>query len=304
MSNAYGQNPRLTYSDYLKVPELLRLQQCLAQPVAHDELQFIVVHQVYELWFKLVLHELEGVRAALDSCCATSGVTSPGSAAKGAGQASADVALRQATHLARRVEAIFQILVPQIHVLESMRPADFLAFRAALNPASGFQSAQFREVEILMGLRDEALVRRLGQDPRLPAVLARLTQPSVPDAFYAALARCGLAVTAPEVRGATSATRPRSEAEQSATFAALRRLYEQPQAQPTIYELCEALLDIDEQLVLWRRHHVMMVERQIGGKPGTGKGTTGDLDGIRYLSTTLDKRALPDLWAVRGLLSD
>jgi tryptophan 2,3-dioxygenase len=272
----YGQNARLTYGEYLKVPELLRLQREQSEPPAHDELQFIVVHQVYELWFKLILHELDAVTASI------AGATDEG--------------FRTATRLARRVVSILQVLVTQIHVLESMRPVDFLAFRSRLNPASGFQSAQFREVEILLGLRDPALLERLGSDPSAAAAVKRFSQPSLPDVLYAALRRRGLEVTPPGPA--------RGEAQAQATLAALRTLYERPDAQAVAYELCETLLDVDEQVTLWRRHHVLMVERQIGSKPGTGAGTTGQLDGIRYLRTTLDKQALPDLWAVRTVIQD
>jgi tryptophan 2,3-dioxygenase len=172
-----------------------------------------------------------------------------------------------------------------------MRPVDFLAFRSRLNPASGFQSAQFREVECLMGLKDVDLVRRVEQDPRIDVVRARMVAPAIPDALYALLAHHGLSVTAPGP--------DRTPTQRAATLGALASVYAAPDDEPVLYPLLESLLDLDEQLILWRRHHVMMVERHIGDKPGTGKGTTGDLDGIRYLATTLGKRALPDLWAVR-----
>ena len=272
----YGQDARLTYSEYLHVPQLLREQHCLAEPPAHDELQFIVVHQVYELWFKLLLHELDAVHDLVDD--------------------GRDASLREAARLCRRVETIFKVLVQQIHVLESMRPVDFLAFRNRLKPASGFQSVQFREVECLMGLKDADLLRRVDEDPRLPALRARLQADSIPEALYRTLAVRGHAVTAP--------VPVRSGAQAAATLAALRAIYERPDEHAVLHDLCEALLDIDEQIILWRRHHVMMVERQIGAKPGTGKGHTGDLDGIRYLQTTLGKRALPDLWDVRTVLTD
>jgi tryptophan 2,3-dioxygenase len=271
----YGQNARLTYSEYLKVPELLALQHEESDPPVHDELQFIVVHQVYELWFKLILHELDAIAAA------TAGATDEG--------------FRTAARLGRRVVSILHVLVGQIHVLESMRPVDFLAFRSKLNPASGFQSAQFREVEAVLGLKDPALMQRLATDATAAAAVRRFDRPSLPETLYAALRRRGLTVTVPGPE--------RSEAQAQATLAALRTVYEQPDAHSALYELCEVLLDIDEQVVLWRRHHVMMVERQIGAKPGTGAGTTGELDGIRYLRTTLDKQALPDLWAVRTVLA-
>ena len=272
----YGQDARLTYSEYLHVPQILREQACLSDPPAHDELQFIVVHQVYELWFKLVLFELDEVRRRID--------------------AGSDLDLRTAARLCRRVETIFKVLVQQIHVLETMRPVDFLAFRTRLKPASGFQSVQFREVECLMGLKDEALMKRVQGDPRLPVLQARAEGDTIPDALYRTLAARGLQITPPDAA--------RTPAQRDATLAALRVVYEDPDAHAPVHDLCEALLDLDEQLILWRRHHVMMVERQIGDKPGTGKGRTGDLDGIRYLQTTLGKRALPDLWDVRSVLAD
>ena len=275
-ANGTATFPQVSYAEYLKVPELLSLQTCLAEPPAHDELQFIIVHQVYELWFKLVLHELDAVHAAL---CEGD-----------------DLSLRTATRLLHRVETILKVLVGQIHVLESMRPVDFLAFRGRLKPASGFQSAQFREVECLLGLKDGDLLRRLGDDPRRPAVMARFEGDSLADALYRLLADRGLKVTPPDPA--------RTPEQRERTLQALRGIYENPDEASPVYELCEALVDLDEQVILWRRHHVMMVERQIGDKPGTGKGVTGDLDGIRYLTTTLSKRAVPDLWDVRGLLAD
>lgn len=270
----YGKDARLSYSEYLHVPQLLREQECLAKPPAHDELQFIVVHQVYELWFKLVLFELDAVHALID--------------------AGDDEALRTATRLLRRVETIFKVLVQQIHVLETMRPVDFLAFRAKLNPASGFQSVQFREVECLLGLKDEKLAERVGGDPRIASLRARLEGDSIADALYRLFADRGLHVVPPD--------EGRTEEQRDDTLQALRVIYEHPDESASLHDLCEALVDVDEQVVLWRRHHVMMVERQIGAKPGTGKGTTGELDGIRYLVTTLNKRALQDLWDVRTLL--
>ena len=136
----------------------------------------------------------------------------------------------------------------------------------------------------------------MADDPRARALAARAAGDTIPDALYRTLAARGLAVTPPD---------PARTAEQrDATLAALRTIYENPDGQAALHDACEALVDLDEQLILWRRHHVMMVERQIGDKPGTGQGRTGDLDGIRYLQTTLGKRALPDLWAVRGVLAD
>ena len=173
----YGQDARLTYSDYLHVPQILREQVCLSEPPAHDELQFIVVHQVYELWFKLVLFELDEVRRRID--------------------AGSDLDLRTAARLCRRVETIFKVLVQQIHVLETMRPVDFLAFRSRLNPASGFQSVQFREVEFVLGMKDESLLERLAPGERADSLSRRLKGDSLPDALYRVLAARGLRVVPP-----------------------------------------------------------------------------------------------------------
>src|SRR5262245_2735879 len=128
----YGQQSPVTYNTYLKVRELKELQMCLSNPAHHDEELFIIIHQTYELWFKLILHEIDEIFTLLDACKA-----------------------HRATCFFRRIVAIFKVLVSQIHVLESMSPRDFLGFRNALKPASGFQSSQFREIEIACGLRDK-----------------------------------------------------------------------------------------------------------------------------------------------------
>ena len=266
---------KVTYSEYLKVPTLLDQQQCLT-PGTHDELQFIIVHQVYELWFKLVLHEIDEIQRLVDD----------GSA----------VSLRGAVRLARRVHEIFRVLVLQIHVLETMRPTDFLKFRSALNPASGFGSVQFRETEVALGLKDRELASHAAGDPRYPQLLARLDAPSLVDSFYARLQALGLDVTPPSPE--------RTPEQERETIAAIKTIYDNPDDHATVYELCEALVDVDEQLILWRRHHVMMVERHIGLKPGTGKDITGGTDGIRYLAKTFARRAFDDLWAVRSVLTD
>ncbi len=264
----------ISYSDYLRVPTLLEQQHCRVSPPAHDELQFIVVHQVYELWFRLILHELDTVDAAL--------------------QTGGDADVRTATRLLRRVETILKVLVGQIHVLETMRPVEFLAFRYELNPASGFQSVQFREVECLLGLKSAVLMELVGDDPRIDVLRRRFEAPSLADRLYAMLRERGFDVSAPDPE--------RDDETRRRTLDALCDIYQQPDEHAGLYDLCETLVDIDEQIILWRRHHVMMVERQIGAKRGTGAGSTGHLDGIRYLRTTLDKQALPDLWAVRTQL--
>ncbi len=238
---------RLSYGSYLKIPELLALQQRLSHE--HDELLFIVAHQVYELWFKVVLHELEAARGRIDGD---------------------DIFF--ARHYLRRVYVIETLLVEQIEVLETMSPQDFLAFRSQLAPASGFQSVQFREIEFLSGLKDARYLARIEANPDEKLRLQRrLDEPSVADAFAALVRR----------RGSPS----------------LLEIFHDREHHGDLFDLCEALLDHDETFAHWRARHVLMVERQIGSKPGTGGSS-----GAQYLRTTLAKRFYPDLWELRSLL--
>lgn len=248
MSRRFGEEGReLSYGSYLKVPELLSLQQRLSEE--HDELLFIVAHQVYELWFKVVLFELEAARDRMD----------------------ADD-LFFARHHLRRVHAIEKLLVEQIEVLETMSPQDFLAFRSQLAPASGFQSVQFREIEFLSGLKEPKYVARLEVTPEEGRRLKkRLEEPTLDDAFRALVKR----------RGSPS----------------LLEIFRDRERYGDLFDLAEALLDHDEAFAHWRARHVLMVERQIGGKTGTGGST-----GAQYLRTTLDKRFYPELWEVRSQL--
>ena len=262
----------LTYGKYLKVPELLSLQECLSSPPHHDELLFIVIHQVYELWFKLILHEIDSAASCL----------------------SGDQVV-EATRLLRRVVEIDGVLVSQVGVLETMRPQDFLGFRYHLNPASGFQSVQFREIEFALGLKDRGILSRLQSLPgEVERLLERFDRPSLSDLFDELLVRRGFArEPAPEPDPA-GASRP-----QEWRLAALIEVYRRPDAYPDLNLLCEVLVDIDEWLSLWRARHVQMVERMIGTKRGTGGS-----EGVAYLQSTLPKRAFPDLWRVRTHLSE
>ncbi len=264
-----SETPALTYGRYLKVPELLGLQQCLSDPAHHDEPLFIIIHQAYELWFKLMLHELDTA----------------------AGHLEAD-RVGEATRLLRRVVEIQRLLVEQVSVLETMRPQDFIGFRYHLNPASGFQSVQFREVEFLLGLKERGLLSALRSEPAEIARLERrLSRPSLSDVVDGLLVRRGFArKPAPPPPEADGRVRP-----EEWRLRALLSLYEQPDAHADLMALCEVLLDIDEQLGLWRGRHVAMVERMIGAKRGTGGS-----DGVGYLRSTLPKRAFPDLWRVRS----
>lgn len=241
---------RLDYDSYLRIPDLLALQNTLTP--AHDELLFIVVHQVYELWFRELLHELEAARDRM-------GQGDPQS-----------IAL--ALHYLRRVTVIERLLVRQVEVLETMSPQDFLAFRADLAPASGFQSVQFREIEFISGLKNPAYLSRLDANgPERARLDRRLAEPTLWDTFMAALAAGG--------------------------SPPLVEIYRRREGYPALFDLCEALLDHDQAFALWRARHVLMVERQIGGKTGTGGST-----GAQYLRSTLDKRFFPELWEVRSRL--
>src|ERR1700724_1338214 len=237
---------RLSYDSYLHIPQLLDLQQGLTK--AHDELLFIVVHQVYELWFKVLIDELESVRSSIEA-----------------------EDLRAARHALNRVKVIEDLLVEQVAVLETMAPQDFLTFRSELAPASRFQSAQFREIEFLSGLKDAGYIKALdGETDARARLQKRLDEPSLLDVFSALLDRRGVTVS---------------------------ELYRKGDRDPELLELAEALLDHDEGFRLWRLRHVQMVERQIGDKPGTG----GSND-VRYLQSTLGKRFFPELWEVRSQL--
>ena len=247
----------LTYGGYLKVPELLALQQLRSEPAVHDELLFIVVHQAYELWFKQLIFELESVRDRMIA-------DDP----------------ERARHELTRVHAIERVLIEHIEVLKTMSPQDFLEFRSLLTPASGFQSVQFREVEFLSGLKDRRYLKDLAATPEDLARLARrLDEPTVWDGFAALLEAHGL---------------PMPEADEDARAASLLRMAREPE-HAALFAVSEALLDHDEAFATWRYHHVLMVEREIGAKTGTGGSS-----GVAYLRSTLDKRFFPELWGLRS----
>jgi tryptophan 2,3-dioxygenase len=264
-------NP-LAYGSYLKVPELLDLQALRSEPQAHDELLFIIIHQAYELWFKLVLFELDSV-----------------------GEHMREGDVYEASRLMQRVLTIEDLLVKQIHVLETMTPRDFLSFRAALKPASGFQSAQFREVEFLSGMKEGGQVMKSMQmlDDEKERLQERLDEPSLRMMFYELLADEGYDVVVPQDG------EPLDEDDRKQTLDALHEIFAAPENHFHIYQLAESLVAHDQNILLWRFHHVRVVERLIGTKHGTGGSP-----GVKYLNSTLSKRAYPMLWEVRGMLSD
>ena len=253
----------LTYGDYLKVPELLELQQ-LRSEAEHDEMLFIVVHQVYELWFKQILHELDQLGRHID-----------------------DDALARGEHQLVRILKILKTLVQQIDVLETMTPLEFMSFRSFLGSASGFQSAQFREVEFVLGAKNGSVLDRFAGTAEGDRLTRRYREPSIWARFCTFLSRQGLDVGADALdRPAEEPTQP-SEEVQEALLHAYRN-------DPALAGFCELLTDLDEGLQEWRYRHVKMVQRTIGTKQGTGGS-----DGAEYLRTTLFKPVFPDLWEIR-----
>ena len=230
------QGGRLTYGSYLRLDQLLSAQVLESDPPAHDEMLFITIHQVYELWFAQLLHDLTAVRTAMF-----------------------DGRLWWARHLLKRADAIERVLIEQLEVLETMTPQDFLEFRERLAPASGFQSVQFRELEFLSGHKDPAFMQRFRgiTDEERVRLEQRLAEPTLWDAFCHVLAEAGLDVVDDEAVTA------------SLVAVALDRT-----TYGEVWELAESLLDHDERAAQWRARHVQMVERQIGTKSGTG-GSSG-----------------------------
>ena len=247
----------LTYGAYLRLSDLLDQQVPESTPPAHDELLFITIHQVYELWFKLLLAELTDAR---------------------------DRMLAGESYLPRvrlgRARVVEDLLIKQVDVIDTMTPQDFLAFRTKLAPASGFQSAQFREIEYRLGLKDPSYLQHYsegtGERGRLEAALA---EPSLREAATAALERAGFDL---------------GDRSTEALAAAWLQVYRDADRWFELYELAEKLVDIDDALAGWRHKHVLTVERIIGHKRGTGGSA-----GASYLRSTVDKRVFPELWALR-----
>lgn len=249
---------RLSYASYLRLSELFQQQVLASEPPAHDELLFITIHQVYELWFKLLLHELAAARAAMF-----------------AGE------LWRAEHMLDRAAEIERVLIKQVDVLDTMTPQDFLAFRAVLAPASGFQSVRFRELEFLSGAKDPDYLRRLDLTEQDKAALeARLAEPSLWDAFVDVLRQRGLPVG--------------DDAEIRESLLLIAR---DPAGYGPIWELSEALVSHDANAANWRYRHVTTVERLIGAKSGTGGSSGGP-----YLRGRLGLRYFPLLWELRSYL--
>ncbi len=256
----------ITYNSYLKIDELLGLQQPRSDGPEHDEMLFIIVHQVYELWFKELLHELDRVSHLLQ-----------------------DDKSHRAQHTLKRILTILKVLVAQLDILETMTPLEFLSFRTRLEAASGFQSDQFRQIEFVLGGKNASAIERFPEGSRARAALERrLTQPTLWDAFLQYLAREGYRVPEADLtRDVATPVRP-SAAVQDILIDVYRR-------DPRNTELCERMVDLDEGFQEWRYRHVRMVERTIGSKRGTGGSS-----GAEYLRNTVGSTLFPDLWEIRS----
>jgi tryptophan 2,3-dioxygenase len=272
MTNDYGNNAPLSYNKYLRVADLINLQDCLSDPQHHDELLFITIHQAYELWFKQILHEIDAAITMMN-----------------------EDRLASAARTIRRIVEIEKLLVTQIHILETMSPISFLGFRDQLNPASGFQSMQFREIEFASGLKHEGLLHEFREDEFAHSRLQkRFNAPSLADAFYAALRKRGLDApvkTTASEGPSDSAERKKQYQKRTRTVLEILTHFEERYEE---YQLAEALLEHDEYFSLWRSHHIKMVERMVGTKRGTGGS-----EGVGYLRTTLEKKFFPELWEAR-----
>ena len=276
----------ISYKGYLRLDQLLSLQKRVSKPQQHDELLFIIAHQVYELWFRLMLEELEAAIAHMFS-------SDPYEAAR----------------LIRRVVTIQKVLIQQLEVLETIRPTDFLKFRSVLSPASGFQSLQFRELEFVSGQKEERFLELHKRDSADYGKLWKAWEsPTIWDGFRHVLKMNGFAVDPP---GGKKEGNERERATFEMEVDAVVAVYSES-GYSAVMELAEALLEYDKYFWLWRNHHVGMVERIIGRKVGTGaevvKETTDSYSfqsaGVTYLKTTLKRRFFPALWAARTKISE
>lgn len=258
----------LTYSAYLHLEELLKLQIPRSKPPEHDEMIFIVVHQAYELWFKLQLHELDKVKREFRANDTFGAIAT-----------------------FKRCRTIMKVMVEQIDIIETLTPVSFNSFRDRLETASGFQSYQFREFEFMLGYKRAELLQYFpsGSTGR-NALERRLREPSVVDAFYMFLAEQGIAI--PDELKSRDVTLPAIANEQ--VEEGLLRLY---MTRPELEILFELMTDFDEGIQEWRYRHVKLVERSIGSKRGTG----GSL-GVEFLKKSIFQPVFADLWAMRHKL--
>jgi len=257
---------KLTYSNYLKIDELLSLQEYRSETKEHDEMLFIIIHQTYELWFKQILHEFDKLRKELHK-----GET------------------WTAVKTIRRVLTILKTMVAQIDILETMTPLEFNSFRGFLDEASGFQSVQFREMEILCGLRSSHMIKAHEHQPQyVERMKNRMEEPTLWESFCSYLQHRGYESELPERKNNHGLMFESYEKLQETLIHIMKN-------DPETAMLCELFVDFDEGMQEWRYRHVKMVERTIGNKMGTGGS-----DGVSYLKNTLHQRIFPDLWEIRS----
>lgn len=255
----------LTYTNYLKINELLELQQLKSDPKEHDETLFIIIHQTYELWFKQIIHEFRKLNKELS-----------------AGNTWISIKTM------RRILTIMKTLVSQVDILETMTPLEFNSFRKFLGESSGFQSLQFREIEILCGLRFPLMKEAHKDDPKHIEILEqKMEEPTIWESFCKYLKKKGYSVSSPREneRGLVFNTSDENQKE-------LIKMMNEHQEAALVSEL---LVDFDEGLQEWRYRHVKMVQRTIGTKKGTGGS-----EGVAYLQRTLNQTIFPDLWEIRS----
>ncbi|SMO80540.1 tryptophan 2,3-dioxygenase [Gracilimonas mengyeensis] len=255
----------LTYTNYLKIDELLELQQLKSDPPEHDETLFIIIHQTYELWFKQILHEFGKLRKELEDGNTWSSLKTM-----------------------RRVLTILKTMVAQIDILETMTPLEFNSFRKFLGQSSGFQSLQFREMEIVCGLRFPLMKEAHKDQPEHLEILEkRMNESTLWESFCAYLRTRGFEVHPQRENEKGLVHNPSEKIQQEL----VKAMNEDPEAAL----IAELFVDYDEGLQEWRYRHVKMVERTIGTKKGTGGS-----DGAKYLRKTLNHPIFPDLWAIRS----
>ena len=260
---------RMSYGDYLHLDDILGAQKPLTG--AHDEMLFIIQHQVSELWMRLAVHEIGAARKAV-----------------------AGDALQPAFKMLSRVARIFEQLNNAWDVLRTMTPSEYTHFRGELGQSSGLQSWQYRQIEFMAGNRNRDMLRPHAHRPDIVALLeAELSRPSLYDEALRLLARNGIAVPKAALDRDLSAAYQMSDG----VVAAWRVVYEAPERHWTLYELAEKLVDFEDYFRRWRFNHVTTVERVIGFKRGTG-GTSG----VAYLKRMLEVELFPELWRVRTAL--
>lgn len=258
----------LTYTSYLKIEELLKLQNLQSKPEEHDEMLFIIIHQSYEIWFKQILFEFDYLKKLIEQD---------------------DLVMAQKTM--KRVLTILKVLVHKVDILETMTPVDFLSFRDYLESASGFQSYQFRELEFLLGHKRERILNMFREEgPERKAIEKRYNEKSLWNTFLEFLKRASYDVPQKLLEKDIKESTEPSEEMQNIFV----EIYKNDSM---ISQFCELLLDFDEGLQEWRYRHIKMVERTIGSKQGTGGSP-----GVEYLKKTLFTPAFPDLWLIRSEL--